>query len=61
MVSGNGLNSQGLLSGAGNSIASDTRVGWDADWLAIIWVLGAVLVTVTLMSLTLCLLNDRQA
>lgn len=61
VVAGNALNSQGILSAAGNTIASDIRLGWDADWLVIIWVLGTVLVTVTLMSLTSCLLGGRRA
>lgn len=58
VVSGNVMNAQGIPTLAGNTVASDVRLGWDADWLAIIWVLGTVLVTVTLMSLTHCLLGD---
>ncbi len=61
VVTGNALNSQGIASVPGNSIASDRRLGWDADWLVIIWVLGTVAVTVTLMSLTSCLLSGRRA
>jgi parallel beta-helix repeat protein len=61
VVTGNALNSQGIASVRGNSIASDTHHRWDADWLVIIWVLGTLLVTVTLMSLTSCLLSDRRA
>ncbi len=61
VISGNSLNAQGLSSTAGNAVESDVRVEWDADGLAVIWVLGAVLVTVTLMSLTSCLLGVRQA
>jgi parallel beta-helix repeat protein len=60
LVAGNALNSQGILSAAGNVVASDTHLGWNADWLAVIWVLGTVMVTVTLMSLTSCLLSGRQ-
>lgn len=58
VVTGNVMNTEGILTAAGNIVATDVRLGWDADWLAIIWVLGTVLVTVTLMSLTHCLLGD---
>ncbi len=61
VFAGNAVNAQGALSAAGNTIAGDTRVAWNADALAVVWVLGAVLVTVTLMSLTSCLFSDRQA
>jgi len=61
VFSGNGVNAQGLLSVAGNTVASDARVRWNVDGLAVIWVLAAVLVTVTLMSFALCLPADRQA
>jgi len=61
VLSGNAVNAQGVLRAAGNTIADDTRRVWNADGLAVVWVLGAVLVTVTLMSLTACLLGDRQA
>jgi poly(beta-D-mannuronate) C5 epimerase len=61
VVAGNAVNAQGVLSTAGNTVASDTLARWNPDGLAVIWVLGAVLVTVTLMSLTSCLLSDRQA
>ena len=61
VFAGNAVNAQGVLRAAGNTIASDTRWAWNADGLAVIWVLGAVIVTVTLMSLTACLLSDRQA
>jgi mannuronan 5-epimerase len=60
VFAGNAVNAQGVLSAAGNTIAGDTRRVWNADGLVVIWVLGAVIVTVTLMSLTACLLGDRQ-
>ncbi len=61
VFSGNAVNAQGLLSAPGNTIASDTLLVWNDDGLAVIWVLSAVLVTITLMSLTSCLFSDRQA
>jgi parallel beta-helix repeat protein len=58
IVTGNALNSEGIAAAAGNTVASNVHLGWDADWLTIIWLLGTVLLVVTLMSLTSCLLGN---
>ncbi len=52
VVTANSRNTEGILNAGGNSIASDTRLAWNGDCLAVIWTLAGVLVTVALMSLT---------
>ncbi len=60
-VAGNSLNVEGIAETSGNTIASDTRLAWNGDSLAVIGVLGAALAMVTLISLRSCLLSGREA
>src|SRR5260370_38859541 len=61
VVAGNALNSQGILSAAGNTIPSDIPLGWGADWLALSRGPGTGLVPATLGSLTTGLLRGPRA
>ncbi|SRR6266581_2867173 len=60
LVAGNSLNAEGIAGTAGNTIASNTRLVWSGDTLAVIWALTVALATVTLISLRSCLLSEAR-